>query len=402
MKEFHTNIIIIGAGIAGLYTGYKLKKEKIDDFLILEKSNKIGGRMGLFDFENTMVSIGAGVGRYKKDKILKKILKELNLEYSIFDSHTKVFDVKKEINVQKTMNFLKIKYKNEKDNLFLSFKEFSLKYLEKEHYKKFILSTGYTDYENSAVVDVLENYGMDDNYGKLKIMKINWNDLLNNLTNLINVDNIRLNSEVKKIEKTNKKYKISTKDGVFITNKVVIATEINFLHKIFKNSIYDYVKSQPFLRIYVKIHPDDNKIASVIFKNINNGTIFIDSPLQKIYIVDENKGVYMVSYSDNKNAIKSNKFSIKEIENEIIKNLSEKFTNFNSFRIIKIIKFYWKSGTHYFTPQSMIYPNRKLFINKLQNPQKNIYVVGESVALHQGWSNGALETVHNIFNNLIK
>jgi len=52
-------IIIIGAGIAGLYLGYKLQKEK-KDFIILEKDMMCGGRVRVDTFEGESVVLGAG------------------------------------------------------------------------------------------------------------------------------------------------------------------------------------------------------------------------------------------------------------------------------------------------------------------------------------------------------
>ena len=67
------DIIIIGAGIAGLYSAYNIKKifPKMS-YLILESNKKedIGGRIGKKLFYNTPVNIGAGIGRYATDKLL--------------------------------------------------------------------------------------------------------------------------------------------------------------------------------------------------------------------------------------------------------------------------------------------------------------------------------------------
>jgi hypothetical protein len=57
--------IIIGAGIAGLYTVYNLKKKFPNKtFLILEANKKkyIGGRIHQEEFSNRLVTTGAGVG----------------------------------------------------------------------------------------------------------------------------------------------------------------------------------------------------------------------------------------------------------------------------------------------------------------------------------------------------
>jgi len=66
------DVIIIGGGIAGLYTALKLVKTR--KILLLESSDKVGGRANNIVFENTCVVTGAGIGRKKKDIILQNLL----------------------------------------------------------------------------------------------------------------------------------------------------------------------------------------------------------------------------------------------------------------------------------------------------------------------------------------
>ena len=70
-------IIIIGAGLSGLYLGYKLKKE---GFLIqiLEANNRIGGRIFTKDINDTKVELGA-TWLWKYNESLLKLCNELDL-----------------------------------------------------------------------------------------------------------------------------------------------------------------------------------------------------------------------------------------------------------------------------------------------------------------------------------
>ena len=73
-------IVIVGAGIAGLYTAYKLSK-KTNDMWIIEKSDRYGGRIYTYNGE---YDVGAGrLG--KKQKLVMKLIKEFNLEYLMVD-----------------------------------------------------------------------------------------------------------------------------------------------------------------------------------------------------------------------------------------------------------------------------------------------------------------------------
>ena len=57
---------------------------------------------------------------------------------------------------------------------------------------------------------------------------------------------------------------------------------------------------------------------------------------------------------------------------------------------------YWATGTHYFTPLDATFETREDHIAALQRPNSGVYVVGEAVSAHQGWCEGALESVEAV------
>ena len=91
--------IIIGGGIAGLYQGFKLLKEK-KEFIILEKSNKNNSRLQSISnkdlqhlFPNTsldsfVMELGASIIHTNQD-VLMKLLKDLELDSEIEPLNTK-------------------------------------------------------------------------------------------------------------------------------------------------------------------------------------------------------------------------------------------------------------------------------------------------------------------------
>lgn len=79
-------ILIVGAGITGLYTGYQLLK-KGKKFVILEK-NKIGGKLITQKFGDTFINCGPSVLNSKQEVILD-LLKELNIE--VLNTDTKFY-----------------------------------------------------------------------------------------------------------------------------------------------------------------------------------------------------------------------------------------------------------------------------------------------------------------------
>ena len=105
------DIVIIGSGIAGLYSAYNIKKINPEkSVVIIERDKKewIGGRIGNDTFYGTRVVVGAGVGRKKKDVLLVKLLKELHInpkEHDVCMNYAKT--IPKVINVKETIKFLK-------------------------------------------------------------------------------------------------------------------------------------------------------------------------------------------------------------------------------------------------------------------------------------------------------
>ena len=80
MTTNYYDIIIIGSGMAGLYSSYNIKKMSLGtSFLILEKHKKqwIGGRASNEMFYGTQVVTGAGIGRKEKDKLLIGLMDDI-------------------------------------------------------------------------------------------------------------------------------------------------------------------------------------------------------------------------------------------------------------------------------------------------------------------------------------
>ena len=70
----------------------------------------------------------------------------------------------------------------------------------------------------------------------------------------------------------------------------------------------------------------------------------------------------------------------------------------NSLHITAIKSYYWPIGTHYYGPLKG-FKTRKAFLQAAQHPMDNMLVVGEAVSMNQGWTEGALESVHSVLND---
>lgn len=404
------DIIIIGSGIAGLTSAYQIKKTSPQTtFAVLEKYKKewVGGRTSNYNFYGVNVVTGAGIGRNDTNPLLIKLLKELHVPFqkkkSIMD-YSPLIQHSNEYDVIKVIDLLKHEYnKNPSKYKKLTFKEFALQILGELHYKLFTIYTGYTDYENADIYETLYNYGMDDNKGGWTKLLIPWKKLVEKLCEQIGNKNIRYSNNVISIIKinTNSKepclFEINTEEGhKYFCNRVILATTITSIKKLIPgaslpNSHYQQIHGQPFLRLYAKF---DKKSSEILKKTIPNYTI-VPGPLQKIIPMDAEKGVYMIAYSDNKNALILKNHLKNTLENcNLYQSLVEKSLGLpnKSLKILALKDFYWPIGTHYYEPLHG-YSSREEFLEKVQHPMDGMLVVGEAVSSYQGWSEGALESV---------
>jgi hypothetical protein len=394
------DIVIIGAGMAGLYSAFTIKEYNINkSYIILEKNAKkrIGGRAGNDIFYNTKIVIGAGIGRKDKDKLLVQLLRYF---YFPIKTHNVIPNYSEKINVIdiiKIINELKNHYKKY-NGPSISFKNFAIKILGKEKYNDFVVSSGYTDYENEDINETLYYYGMEDNKCCWNSFSVPWDDLIMKLHNYIGEKNIKFNNEVIELipsNNNNYNYIIKTNKKYYFCNKIIVATDIETLQKLFKNPIYREIGGQPFLRLYAKL---SNSSIDIMKEHVK-GYTFLEGPLQKIIPMEPDKGVYMIAYNDNKNTIKL----LNNLENNkrnrfYFERLLEDTLDIpkNLVKIIALKDYYWKIGTHFYKPLKEEYKSIDNLIEKAQNPLKNILVVGEVVSRNQGWVEGALESVKKV------
>ena len=377
--------IIIGAGISGLYTAYNIKKKNLDKtFIILEANEYIGGRTLEEKFNNQLVKTGAGVVRIT-DKLLIKLIKELKVDY--FKAKSPINYTFDNIDIIKIITQLKKEFIKTKPRI--TFKKFALPILGKKIYNNFLISSGYTDYENDDTHQVLYMYNFEDNTFKAANIYISWNQLIDNLVNYIDIKNIKLKSKVIKINNDN----IKTNNLIYYYKKLIVATTIISLRTLIKNHIYKEIEGQSFIRIYCVVA---SKYIPIM-KELVKGILIVNNILQKILAINPDKGLYMCAYADNKNADKLyNNF----INIEYLENLIKEALNIDAIKIIKFVSYYREIGTHYYKPLSNIYKSRLDFINQAQHPKENIIVVGEVVAEDQGWTEGALSSVNKILSIL--
>lgn len=380
-------IIIIGGGISGLYCAYRLeqilKKPKI---LLIEKEEHLGGRLKMIRFLNKKRVCGAGIGRYHKDTLLKKLLIQMKMpiipkktNVILFDIFKKKFFKQSIRQIKKILTTLKMNYKKFRSTL--DFKNYFLCHYSEDKYNWFKHQIGYTDYEYADIVDTLNDYGFEDVFTDNEIFGIDWDLLINKLKSSLQFTKIITNDPVCCIDTYNR-YIITENKNKFKYSDVFIAGTKETFSSLFQNDeIYSHFISQigiqSFLRLYIQT---DKKLP---FDN----TTYINNSLQKIIPFGNNE--YMISYSDNENAEITNRMSLHTIENMF----NVKITDYKKcFHLI---------GTHFYYPLNKRWQTRIDFISDLQQTNKYIHFIGEMISTDQGWTEGALTSVEYILKNFL-
>lgn len=372
--------IIIGGGPAGLYCAWKLEQKSQDNIMIVEKNSYLGGRTRVEDFHSVKVNTGAGVGRWKKDSILKSLTHKVSPK--MYQWKSKIcYDHFEPVSCVTLVNQLKNRYTRKQLNKLrhhFNFRTFFLKHYPMSIYKRFCLSNGYTDFQKADIIDTMDDYGFDDNVPGTPLFKVPWNDLIKYLQSQLKHTQISLNKNI---------IKYTTKDGIWILTddmgrtyqckKLVIA---GFVAPCLPKDVKQQIGINTFMRIYAYAkHGFDPK----------NCMIYRKDELQKTIPMTEK--VQMICYNDNRNSeiVYNEKNKKKALE----KMMGQTFEDYKEY--------YWKAGTHYYKPLSGTWRTRNEFLKYAQHPKPSLFVVGEMVSRNQGWTEGAFESVEKILHRLI-
>ena len=426
MSSSYYDVIIIGSGMAGLYAALKVRKLAPQlSFLVVEKYDTYGGKSYNEDFENTSVVTGAGIGRLHKDKLLLSLMRKFKIPVHTFETgHDFVASLEPLCHGMVKTTFMELKHAYHKTHsqghehphtTHTTFKKFATSVLGKKEYDNFVVCAGYSDYENEDAYDVLYHYNFDDNYNRWVGFSVPWKKLVDKIVDsLESGHHIINNTEVTRITKYDNAYfEITTKHPhdqahqhhaqskkKYYCEKVIVATDIDGIKDLIQynsnipeavSKLYSQIKGQPFLRLYAKF----SRESIPHLKEKIQGVTIIPGPMQKVIPMDPDHGVYMIIYSDNHDADFFKKyFKNNEKNRTTLNNMMEAALDLKGKLCIENIKdFYWKNGTHYYTPLTDEFDTRQQFIKKAQHPDSNVLVVGEVISLHQGWVEGALESV---------
>jgi len=503
------DFIIIGGGIAGLYTMYNiLKKRPYSKIILIEKENNLGGR--IHTFTDKYMSVEAGAGRFHENNILLlELIRELGLyskiqtiastaSYARVDCcgnfFNSILDAPKR-EPTSVFNYILDMDDGDDDSGDISlpgsqyvpfFLPFSFNLIEPIFKNILDIALGSENIPNAELIlrvilaskgepikrlqnmsfisyakTVLSNIEIDfikssfGYYSELVIM--NAYDAIylmeKHLSPIHPFYSLKggLSQIIENLEKRIMKFKnsriikgfsvssivFSKKDNEFIINcrssggggggggagvsgasytsqKCICALPKNVLEKltIFNplHSLIDKVQCSPLCRIYSKFPLKEikeskkegikNGIREPWFKGLTKLTT--NNNLRMIIPMNEEQGIIMSSYTDNKYARFWKELFDKEGEQGLNKELVRLLKQSTGLEVddpIKTYIFYWPCGVGYWS----IGANSEIVSKQMIIPfhEMDLFICGENYSHHnQQWIEGALETSNFVLENL--
>jgi monoamine oxidase len=427
-KREEYDIIILGGGIAGIYTLYNIVKNPLfinKKILLLEKTERFGGRVYSINPYKTHPEdiIEGGAGRFsQKHILLNKLIQELNLEdkiQKIGNGETEYYPINRENNNNNNNNntlITKVINASKKESIeylrTISFCEYASKILSKDEVQYIQDSFGY--YSELVImntydaIQLLGNLNTENHFNILigGLSQINERMIQFVVENKNKNLSIQKNQNVIKISQSNPNnnsvYQIKTQNKKYITRMIICALPKQILERIsFFKPIYPLlskIKCAPLCRIYSRFE------GNSWFKNLPK--ITTNNNLRMVIPVNKEKGIIMISYTDNKYAEYWNNIYKKEGVDKLNQKIKEEIKESTDIIIprepMQTNIYYWKCGVGYWG----IGANSKEISQKMIQPfstKHNIFCCGEHYSeKFQQWIEGALETSNKVLEQIIE
>ena len=396
------DLIIVGAGIAGLYTGlHYIKKHPKHKVIILEKYDYIGGRIVTYSKPPYQWEIGAGRIASNHYKV-RKLMDTYGLTWaSISNDSTWLYGSKEQPNpFEKLIPTLLAPLASlSKYILATSTLADLLKAIHGTKVDTFIKQFPYWAEMNTLRADLAlkafsEEMGSKSTFGVcVEGLQAIVSHMANEFIKLGGI--IQLKTTVKNIIKQT----VILKDNSKLTGKnIVLALHASALKQIPSLTTWQPLKHlsmQPLVRIYA-VFPTS---SGTWFNDIDK--IVTDSKVRYIIPIDAKKGSIMISYTDGADAQfwinMQNKKGNDAVKYEIMSEIRKLFPTRSIPDPILFKVYPWTEGCTYWLPGKYDPIGMSKSAHCIRS---GLYCCGESISLRQAWMEGALESAEEVCNLL--
>lgn len=416
------DVIILGGGIAGLYSAHQLiKKFPNKSILILEKDNVLGGRIKTYKDKRMTVEAGAGRFHQKQTQTIS-LITELDLAKNMFkinsgdiyyDIHTKIpIENPNKPLLEKLVTQSVLVPPNKLKNM--SLLKYASMVLSVDEVKTIEDTFGYyTELVTMNASDCIslfkEHLSPKNTFyvlrGGLKQLIDKLEEKLQTHKNVTilkkhqvsNIIKIKQQSPLYKVSFQNRKITYLGKHIISALPKQVLEKMEYFkpIHKILQKSIH----CGPLCRIY-SVFPLKN--GKVWFDNIPKFTT--NNNLRIVIPISSEHGIIMSSYTDNKYSKfwkdLYNRGGEQLLQKELVKLLKESTGIEDIPSPIKTEIFYWDCGVGYWTVGT---DSQEIATRIIQPfPTEQVFLCGEHFSQKdQQWIEGALETSKTVVSKIV-
>jgi len=394
------DVIIIGAGVAGLATALNLAKEG-KNVIVLEKYPTLGGRALTYKEGDIQYEIGAGRifhAHHRVNALVKRyglhtypITSGSNFEHERNEFTTLFNPIAKEL-LELEPKFLAMH--TIKDLLPKELHHILDMYPYRAEMEVLRADLALPIFKPKAPMgDQAEFYGVKEGYSTLVDCMADEAQKAGAI--------IKSRHRVKStIRTTNTMFEVTGHYGKKATEKpfkytapiLIIATcrcSLSQFEVLKGKPLLKQLDTAPLCRIYA-IFPK-NKNGHVWFKNLPKTVT--KNPLRHIIPINEESGLIMISYTDGRDTAFWKDLDGKELEDEIVRNARNMWPNVDIPKPTFLKKHMWDMGCTYWVPGPY---NVEDASAKAQNPEENLYVVGESINPTQTWIESALESAERL------
>jgi monoamine oxidase len=381
--------MILGGGIAGLYTAHQLLKQNPDRKLIILEREHWGGR--IYTYSDSFMTVEAGAARFSNQHtLLFNLLKEFHLDKKIVSiTSDKEYAEKSNYNLKfvigKIIAFSKIDIVH--DLTKLSFLNYAKLVVSPDEVQFIEDSFGYyTELVDMNAKDAIHLFfQLNDTFYALQG---GLSQLIDKLIQRIQLcPNVEMKKEeVLAIQRQKNEYTIRTNKNVYITSFCICTFQHNVLRKLCKPlaPLLKYIVGAPLCRIYCAF---DTPWLKDLPKLTTKSPLRMILPFSKKLVMFYMDNKYAMFWNDiyHKHGIYGLNKTIKYYVKEVLD------IDIPTPKKTKI--FYWENGVGYWT----IGANSQQIAKDIQNPFPNFYVCGENYsANYQQWIEGALETSQQV------
>lgn len=412
--------LIVGAGISGLYTAYKLQKYNPHaKICIIESADYIGGR--LYTITHDGLTFDAGGARFnnKQQRILELITElGLNKKKRPISSDIKYISIKPQYDIElekiyPTINDFILdckKYILHNKSITIdiiqntTLADFADIYFSKKYptIKKYLISL-YPYYSEVTILNTLESINLFSNEFSNKVQYYVLDGGLQQLATHLATPSttIHLKTTLETIKYNESIFTCNTSKKTYQTKNLILTIQKPALMKLHFIShdkplsrLLNSISNEPLYRIYACFPPnkDTNKVW---FHNLPK----ISTNLAIKYIIPMNyeKGLIMISYTDSKYAQYWHNKKTDIFETTLFKQLALLFPDRQIPKPKWYKHCYWSSGAGYWKPKY----SRTEIMPQIINPRENMYICGENYSSHQAWVEGALETADMVLQKIM-